>query len=210
MLETEAARRAAAAHQLSKAVEHMMGLVGGIVADQQLHDLEIKFLSTWLAENSRVTQTWPGFVVARKVEEVMEDGVVTSAERDHLLKLLTEMSSNEFALAGSSSPEVTGLPINDSVTVELRNAGVCHSGEFLFGTRASCERLTLKAGGMPVDAITRKTDILVVGTRISPNWAHSSFGRKIQNAMELQEDGHPIEIISERRWIEVAGKSGSK
>lgn len=206
-MQDPAVAKAIATRQLNTAVEHMMGLIGGMVADQQLHDLEIEFLSTWLTENSRVTQTWPGFVVARKVEEVLEDGIVTSSERDHLLKLLTEMSANEFALTGSTSPEVTGLPINDSVTVDLRNAGVCHSGEFLFGTRASCERLTLKAGGMPVDAITKKTDILVVGTRVSPNWAHSSFGRKIQKAMELQENGHSIEIISERRWIEVAGRA---
>lgn len=206
-LDSEAAKRAAATHQLNKAVEHMMGLIGGMVADQQLHDLEIRYLRTWLAENSRVTQTWPGFVVARKVEEVLDDGVVTAAERDHLLKLLTDLSSNEFAYTGSVSPEVSALPVNDAVTIELRNALVCHSGEFLFGTRASCERLTMKAGGMPVDSITRKTDILVVGTRVSPNWAHTSFGRKIQAAVKLQEDGHPVEIITERRWIEVAGRT---
>lgn len=202
-----AAQRAAATHQLNRAVEHMMGLIGGVVADQQLHDLEISFLRTWLTEHSRVTQTWPGFVVARKVEEVLDDGVVTDAERVHLLKLLTETAATDFASTGSSSPEVASLPINDSVTVVFKNAGVCHTGEFLFGTRASCERLTMKAGGMPLDAITRKTDFLVVGTRVSPGWAHTSFGRKIQKAVELQENGHPIEIISERRWIEVAGNA---
>lgn len=197
-----AVARATATHRLNKAVEHMIGLVTGIIADQNLHDLEIKLLRTWLGENSLVTQTWPGFVVARKVEDIMEDGVITDAERSHLLKVLTDLASTDFALTGSSSPEVAALPINDVVTVSLKNAGVCHSGEFLFGTRASCERLTLKAGGMPLDSVTRQTDILVIGTRVSPSWAHTSFGRKIQKAAELQEAGHPIEIISERRWID--------
>jgi NAD-dependent DNA ligase len=164
--------------------------------------MEIKLLRTWLDEHSIVTNTWPGFVVARKIEEIMEDGVVTDAERSYLLDVLTELASADFSLMGSSSPEVASLPINDVVTVILKNASVCHSGEFLFGTRAACERVTLKAGGMPVDSITRRTDLLVVGTRVSPNWAHTSFGRKIQKAAELQEAGHPIEIISERRWIE--------
>lgn len=31
--------------------------------------------------------------------------------------------------------------------------------------------------------------------------------RHLNKAVELQEDGHPIEIISERRWIEVAGSA---
>jgi NAD-dependent DNA ligase len=194
--------RAQATHRLNKAVEHMIGLVTGIIADSTLHDLEVQLLRTWLAENSLVTQTWPGFVIARKVEEIMADGIITEAERSHLLTVLSELTATDFAVTGSSSPEVAALPIDDVVTVILRNAGVCHSGEFLFGTRAACERLTLKAGGMPLDSVTRKTDILVIGTCVSPNWAHTSFGRKIQKAAELQETGHPIEIISERRWID--------
>jgi NAD-dependent DNA ligase len=198
--------RALKTARLNKAVEHMMGLVTGVIADGVLADVEIKFLRTWLSEHTEVTQTWPGLVIARKVEEVLEDGVITEAERTHLMQVLSELASNDFSLTGSSSPEVVSLPIDDAVTVTLRNAGVCHTGEFLFGTRASCERLTLKAGGMPLDAITKKTDVLVIGTRVSPNWAHTSFGRKIQKALELQEDGHSIEIISERRWIEAAGQ----
>lgn len=194
--------RAQATHRLNRAVEHMIGLVTGIIADRNLHDMEIKLLRTWLGEHSSVTQTWPGFVVARKIEEIMEDGVITDAERGHLLDVLTELAATDFAITGSSSPEVAAMPINDVVTVTLKNSTVCHSGEFLFGTRAACERVTLKAGGMPVDSITRRTDLLIVGTRVSPNWAHTSFGRKIQKAAALQESGHPIEIISERRWIE--------
>lgn len=149
-----------------------------------------------------------GVVIARKVEEIMADGVITEGERAYLLEVLSELASTDFALTGSSSPEVAALPINDVVTVSLRNAGVCHTGEFLFGTRAACERITLKAGGMPLDSVTRKTDILVIGTRVSPHWAHTSFGRKIQKAAELQESGHPIEIISERRWIDAIRPAG--
>lgn len=197
-----AADRAQATHRLNRAVEHMMGLVTGIVADGELNDLEVKLLRTWLTEHSIVTQTWPGFVIARKVEEVMADGAISTEERTHLLQVLNELAASDFALTGSSSAEVAALPVNDAVTVLLKNAGVCHTGEFLFGTRAACERLTLKAGGMPVDSVTRRTDVLVIGTRVSPNWAHTSFGRKIQKAAELQDAGHPIEIISERRWID--------
>jgi NAD-dependent DNA ligase len=72
----------------------------------------------------------------------------------------------------------------------------------MFGTRAACERATLRAGGMPSDSVSRKVDYLVIGTRVSASWAHTSFGRKIQKAAELQEAGHAIEIISERRWLE--------
>jgi NAD-dependent DNA ligase len=186
----------------TRSMEHLMGLITGIVGDHELSNMEVQMLSTWLRENSVVTQRWPGFVIARKVEEIMADGVITEAERAHLLQVLMDLSSNQFGLTGSSSPEVAALPINDAVTVTLLNAGVCHTGEFMFGTRAACERATLKAGGMPSDTVTRKVDYVVVGTRVSASWAHTSFGRKIQKAAELQEKGHGIGIISERRWLE--------
>lgn len=201
-----AAIAAIRARQANKSVEMLMGMVTGMLADSHLHDMEIQLLSTWLAENADAASRWPGSLIARKVREIMDDGLITDAERTHLLDVLQELAVTDFAATGSASPEVAGLPIEDAVTVEIRNAGVCHTGVFLYGTRAACERLTLKAGGMPLDSITKRANILVVGTRVSPGWAHTSFGRKIQKAAELQEAGHPIEIISERRWLEVVGE----
>lgn len=197
-----AALKSIKTRQATRLLEHLMGMVTGMVADQELSNKEIQMLSVWLRENSEVTQRWPGFVIARKVEDVMADGVITEPERQHLLGVLHELAANEFGITGSASPEVAALPINDTVTVILRNAGVCHTGEFMFGTRAACERATLKAGGMPADNVSKKVEYLVIGTRVSANWAHTSFGRKIQRAAELQEQGESIEIISERRWLE--------
>jgi NAD-dependent DNA ligase len=85
----------------------------------------------------------------------------------------------------------------------MANAGVCHTGTFMYGTRAAVERLTLKAGGMPLDNVTKKTDVLVAGAMVSSDWAHASFGSKIQRAAELQQSGHPIHIISEQRWMQL-------
>jgi NAD-dependent DNA ligase len=201
-IEDFAAAQALARRRAAKACEHLTGIVTGVVADQQLADLEIQFLSMWLTENQEATAAWPGSVIHRKVREVLADGVITEEERAHLLDVLRSLASSDFSLTGSAAAEVAALPINDDVTVALRHAGVCHTGEFLFGTRAACERATLSAGGMPLDSVTRRTDLLVIGTRVSSNWASTSFGRKIQKAAELQEAGHAIEIVSERRWLE--------
>lgn len=193
------------AHHTRKSVEVLLGIITGIVADDQVNDLEVKMLATWLAEHSEVTKTWPGSLVSRKVAEIMADGRITDAERSHLLDVLKELALNDFATTGSASPEVLSLPINDDVTITMTHAGVCHTGVFLYGPRAACERLTLSMGGMPLDSITKKTDILVVGSRVAPGWANTSFGRKLQRAVELQDQGCELEIISERRWLQLAG-----
>lgn len=186
----------------NRAIEHLMGMVTGITADAELNDKEILLLRTWLAENSEASAVFPGSVIARKIDDILKDGVITEEERDHLHQTLNGLSANQFSLTGSASPEVASLPIEDNVTIRLSDSIVCLTGEFLYGTRTSCERLILATGAMCTDNVSKKVDILVIGTKVSPNWLHTSFGRKIQRAVQLQEEGHPIEIISEKRLME--------
>lgn len=197
-----ATRTAVAKHRTNRAIEHLVGIVTGMVADGELNELEIKMLSTWLASHPEATSEFPGSVIARAVADALADGVITEAERAYLFKMLTGLASTDFSATGSVSPEVCGLPIDDCVSIDFKNSLVCFTGDFLYGTRAACERLVLKVGAMCVDNVSKKVDILVIGTRVSPDWAHTSFGRKIQRAVELQQEGHSVEIISEKRMME--------
>jgi NAD-dependent DNA ligase len=197
-----AAAVCASKHRTNRAIEHLIGIVTGMVADGALNDLEITMLNTWLAAHPEATTDFPGSVISRAVTDTLADGVITEAERTYLLKMLTDLASTDFSATGSVSPETAALPIEDGVTIDLRNSMVCFTGEFLYGTRAACERLVLKAGAMCADNVSKKVDILVIGTRVAPDWAHTTFGRKIQRAVELQEEGHAIEIISEKRMLE--------
>lgn len=196
-------QHAMAKRQLIKSTEMLLGMVTAIVADDHLHDKEIKLLSTWLTEHHEVAQHWPGSVIAMRIQEILSDGIITEDERAHLLKVLTDFSVNGFADTGSASAEVLQLPINDDAPVTIAGNNVCHTGTFVFGTRSACEQLTENAGGIPQNSITRKTHVLVVGSLVSRDWVHTSFGRKIQKAAELQLDGVPISIISENRWMQV-------
>lgn len=185
---------------LTKASELLLGLVTGIAADAQLHDMEIQLLSTWLASNNDVTAHWPGSVISLAVQEVLADGVITNAERDHLLTVLQKVAVTDFASTGSATPDVLQLPLNDQATVSLSNSVVCLTGEFIYGTRDKCHRASAEAGALLADTVTRKLQYLVVGTNVSPHWANTSYGRKIQKAVELQQAGLPVCIISEQRW----------
>lgn len=185
-----------------RALEHLLGIVDGIVADGHIADSEVHFLSTWMSAHAEAAAEWPGSLIHRKVREILADGIITNTEKEHLLKVLQDVGATFFSESGSASAEVATLPIDDVVTVKMDGASICLTGEFIYGTRAACERLALRAGAMPSDSVSRRVDYLIIGTLVSPNWAHSSFGRKIQRAAELQESGHPIEIISERRWLD--------
>lgn len=187
---------------LTRASQMLLGIVTGVVADGQLHDMEVHMLNTWLTENYEVASVWPGSAIAQAVQSVLADGVVTQAERDHLLRELQALVGSDFSETGSSSPTVAALPYDDDATLRIAGAGICHTGEFLFGTRSACERLTEQAGGTPLAAVSKKTTYLVIGTHVSPAWVNTSYGRKIEQAMQMKEAGHPIRIIAEQRWLD--------
>lgn len=188
--------------KLNKSVELLLGLVTGMVADGDLNVMEIQFLNTWLTEHADVANVWPGSVVAKLVGQILDDGVITDEERSRLLKVLTDLAGNDFAQTGSVSSEVTTLPVDEHCEVDLRDANICLTGEFLFGTRVKCEALAALAGATAHAIITKKIAYLIIGTNVSPHWLHTSYGRKIEQAIALQQGGHFIRIISERRWID--------
>ena len=184
----------------TKGVDVLLGIITGIVADGSLHDMEVQMLRTWLAANPSIANTWPGSSVNATIEDALDDGVIDSVERDNLLALLRGISTNQFAETGSASTEVVALPLDESCTINLNGAKVCLTGEFSFGTRADCELATTNAGAKLRSTVNGKTDYLVIGTMVSQAWVHTTFGRKIQQAIDAQSEGSKVKIISEERW----------
>lgn len=201
MIDDPAAQALLRKRQINKSMDMLLGLITGIIADGQLHDLEIKLLNDWLADHSEVASVWPGSAVAKLLATILADGVITEAEREHLKNNLTQLAVTDFSQTGSVTAEVIALPLDEHCPVSLRDANICLTGEFLFGTRVMCEELVIRAGAVPHSNISRKIAYLVIGSNVSPHWAHTSYGRKIEQALELQQSGHPIRIISERRWL---------
>lgn len=203
-----AARHTVAAHMQTRSMQTLMGIVTGIVADEALHDLEVQMLSTWLSGHPDVISHWPGCAIAGWVRSVCEDGIVTEEERSSLLKNLLVLAGNDFAQTGSVQPEPTQLPVDDDRAIQFSGSVIAHTGTFLYGTRAKCERLSSALGATPADTITRKTTVLVIGSQVTPTWISESYGRKIMTAVTLRDAGHPIHIVSERHWFGHAQRAG--
>lgn len=186
---------------LRRSCESLIGICSGLVADGDLNDKEIIFLSTWLAENESIARTWPGEVVFAKIREVLADGIVSPEERAYLVNILEQLAGGSFAETGAVGFSSNGLPTDDSVEVEIPGRLFCFTGQFLFGTRASCEKAISARGGSAASNITQKTHYLVIGELASRSWKNTSHGTEIESAVGLQAQGVPICIISEAYWV---------
>ena len=186
---------------LKRSCESLIGICGGLIADGELNDREIIFLSTWLSENESMSQTWPGEVVFARVREVLADGIVTPDERGYLVKTLEQLAGGSFAETGAIGFNSNALPIDDRAEIEIPGRMFCFTGQFLFGTRASCEKAIGARGGEAASNITKKTHYLVIGELASRSWKNTSHGTKIENAVQLQSQGALIRIVSEALWV---------
>lgn len=192
--------KAAQNHQAERACAQLLGLVSGITADGQLHDLEIQFLRTWLAQNRSANEHWLGGRIAAHIDAVLADGRVSEDERAGLLVELQNAAGVEFASTGCVTSETIAFPADDC-EVRLSGAVVCLTGKFHFGGRSDCEKATIAVGATCVDSVTKKLNYLVIGSAgATASWKQASYGNKIDAAMKLKEGGHRIFILDEESW----------
>jgi len=94
-----------------------------------------------------------------------------------------------------------GSPFDDPPpSITIAGTAFCFTGKFEFGERKQCQQAVVSRGGSAIDGVTRKTDVLVIGSDANPNWSHGNYGNKIASAMLLQQQyGKPV-IISEIYW----------
>lgn len=196
----KAAIKSVAHQKFTKSMQTLLGICAGIAADNHINDNEIKFLNTWLLEYPEVADTWPGYLIANRVRDTLKDGVITEQERTDILETLNLLTSTSFMTTGATAPDSIMLPVDDDPSIYFKNMAYCFTGRFVYGTRAKCERIVLSLGAMPIDRVSRKLNYLVIGTLIEPSWSQTTYGNKINQAVNHRDSGVEICIISEKQW----------
>lgn len=74
-----------------KSLISLHGILNGITADQRLNETEILFLSTWLNSDSEFKKDGDFLDIQEAIHDVLEDGILTSDEKEDLLTLLNDV-----------------------------------------------------------------------------------------------------------------------
>jgi len=180
-------------------VDTLIGLSKGLLADGQLVPAEVEFLHTWLVQARHAT-THPIIInLFDKVSSILSDGVVDPEEGKELLGILAQFNGEKSELGEIAKP--TTLPLNvPAPTVDFTARQFLFTGTCAYGTRKQCEAATKSLGGLLAQNVNQKLHYLVIGSYVTDSWAHETFGRKIELAMEYRDRGLPLAIISEVQW----------
>ena len=132
---------------------------------------------------------------------MLEDGVLDEDEGRELHDAL--MSWTGGGGADGEESTTASLPLDpDPRTVLIAANTFVFTGTGVFGTRKMMHDATIRAGGTAERNITMQTNFVVLGTYVTPAWAHQSFGRKIEKAMEYRDrKATGLQIVHEADWM---------
>lgn len=184
-----------------RSIDELLGLCKGVAADGRVCQDEALYMLNWLQANDHVRDKWPANIIRVRIVEYLEDGIVDQDEREELFDLMRQIVGSVDAPAALNFS--TSLPFDDPQP-DLLFSGqrFCLTGQFIFGPRPQCEREILSLGGSIVTAPRKSGCVVVVGLVGSRDWVHSTFGRKIETALDMRREGCPVSIVSEEHWTD--------
>lgn len=189
---------------LKESLGELLGLARGMLADQELSNSEINVMRAWLADHADLARSFPGNVIQSRVEAVLEDGIITEEERNHLVETLAQL------LDGKLKPleeqiDITELWFDEAGEIDFDRSRFCLTGNFVYGPVRLCSLATQLRGGQVSsdlsEIVSDYTQYLVVGALGVDEWREGGLGRQIETAMRLRSSGASVKIIPEDNWL---------
>jgi len=188
------------ARRTERDVSELLGLAKGMLADGEISLAEADMLRDWVASHPDVSGQWPTSCLVERLTRIYADSRVDDEERRDLAGLLKGLVGGDTGIL-IDKDTASSLPLDQPQPALAWTGRVfVFTGQMAFGPRRECMKHVQMFGGFCEDKVTLRTNYLVIGTFGSRDWAHTSFGRKIQKAVEYRESGIPIAIVSEDHW----------
>lgn len=199
--------------QLSADMQRLHAVLGGIAADGKVLAAELTALREWIDEHENLRTLWPYDEVSALITGVLADGRIDEAEHDLLRAFFGEFSALRTAGEAHGDLVAASTPIGGICAacpeIEFGGMRFCFTGESGRYSRAELAATVTRLGGSVHDAVSGKTNFLVVGSEGNPCWAYSCYGRKIEKAMALRRDGARLVIVHESDFHDAVADRGS-
>ena len=181
-------------------IDELMGICKGLIADNRINRDELDYVHAWLSEHPSLGNTWPCDVLRDRIGRVLEDSVLSEDEAREIAGFFAQLVAPQHNLP-HESVQATRLPI-DIPEPEIQFVGrkFCFTGNFLFGSRLVCADETEGRGANISDSVTVDLDFLVIGSLRSEDWVHTTYGRKIEKAVDYRVKHGLPSIVSEAHW----------
>jgi len=182
-------------------LQQLHAVVGGIVADTNISEIELRGLSEWIDEHDHLRGCWPYDEIGSLATTVLADKKIDANEHEMLVKYFSEF------IALLDDRVIKSPPVEQSGSVmglcavcpeiTFQDSTFCFTGASQKYPRKKLAETVESLGGKVADNPTKKVDYLIIGADGNPCWAYACYGRKVEKAVELRKSGVKIMIIHE-------------
>ncbi|MFZ5480465.1 MAG: BRCT domain-containing protein [Myxococcota bacterium] len=194
---------------VTREVQALQGLLGGIASDGRVTAAELEVLGAWMEDRMHLKSVWPFDEVEALRMVMLRDGQVDPQEHTQLLAFFAEFTRLQEHRAISPldihvEGQVQGGLCAVGPEVVFADKKFCFTGASARAKRREMEDLVQRLGGR-VGSVGPSLDFLVVGAEGNPAWAYSCYGRKVEEAMRLRRTGARLTLVHETDfWDAVA------
>lgn len=191
-------------------IQRLQGLLYGILADNKIEDREINELKQWLNDNDHLANTYPYDEVYSLIISVLSDGKIDDIERKTLKVFFSEFIDKSTSY-NFNQVEIDKLKEEINISgicavcpeINVENNYFCFTGASSKTTRNRIKQIIESMNGNYNDNVIKNTNYLVIGDNGNPCWAFACYGRKVEKAIKMRKQGHPIVIIHENDFWDV-------
>ncbi len=182
-------------------INEFLGLISGIVSDDIVNAQELKYILGWISTHEDVINHPITNDVSNRVVEFTKIKNPSPEEESALLTFLKKTTGTNFGETGAVTIDPLDHFADTVETMTHTNSRICFTGVFKKGSRKEVEAIATELGATTSRTPSRSINYVIIGSQISPDWKHTSFGRKIQRAIELRDEGYPLYILTEKHWL---------
>jgi DNA polymerase-3 subunit epsilon len=165
-------------------------IIKEIAEDRSVSFAEAWGLNEWLRFSGNELPSALCEELSRQLFDVLLDGVIDDQEEQALLTTFSRILH----------------PAQDTSAVAFADKAFVLTGDFKHGMKPDIAALIESHGGIVKSGVTKKTDYVVIGSYGSERYNHGTYSTKVKKAMELQEQGNSVQIISESILFDTLGQ----
>ncbi len=182
-------------------IQKLHGIVSGIAADGHINSLEWTYLKKWINKNRELRGSWPFDEIRKLTKKHSSLKRLSNEEKEVMLHYLNDFCglNNNDSLThplnepGKAITEITG----ECPDLIIPDKTLCLTGNSEKFPRQKIVEIISNRGGRYSNTVSKKVDYLVICGKGSVMWKYSCYGRKVEGAIALKNQGHPILIVPE-------------
>ena len=181
-------------------LNEFLGFCAGVVCDGVVLPVEINAILSRLNDSYLLTDHVLLSELRMAVWRAAERVTPTDADIEGIQTCIADLVGDGHGVTGICNiGSVAGFPgqIVNAKEVRLNGSIFVLTGRMRMGSRAEVVSAIERAGGSCGASTTRRTDYIVVSSEASRHWICTHFGRKIERALELIDEGLKFRFVSE-------------